>query len=460
MVPIGGFLYWRLLTGNAVHFGPPHLTPESMQLLVPIVAVVLIGFVLVFPLAWRADRRTCATQASEIDVTFDDVVGLGPVKDEVVKTLNLFLAYQTFRDEMGGNPRKAILFEGPPGTGKTYMAKAMAKEAGVPYLFVSSTAFQSMYYGQTGRKIRNYFKALRKAAREEGGAIGFIEEIDAIAGARSGMRGHSRLPSGLDEAVSMAIEPSGVSEGISGVVNELLIQLQSFDHPTFGQRFRGVVRRHGEPLVAGAPADSASRRRAASNILVDRRDEPRRRPRSRVAPSGSLRPVDPLRSAEPLRPARDRRLLPRPQGARARARQGRAPRPARRDDHRLHAGDDRAPVRRRRSSGRCATDATRWTGTTCSRRSSPRRSGSSSRSSTRTRRSCAIATHESGHAVVAHLVGHDRKLEVLSIVKRRDALGSARALRQGRALDEDPDRAHRLDQDRVRRHDRGGAVLR
>ena len=68
------------------------------------------------------------------------------------------------------------------------MAKAMAREAGVPYLFVSSTAFQSMYYGQTGRKIRNYFKALRKAAREEGGAIGFIEEIDAIAGARSGMR--------------------------------------------------------------------------------------------------------------------------------------------------------------------------------------------------------------------------------------------------------------------------------
>ena len=119
------------------------------------------------------------------------------VRDEVVNTLNLFLGYKTFRERMGGNPRKAILFEGPPGTGKTYMAKAMAREAGVPYLFVSSTAFQSMYYGQTGRKIRNYFKALRKAAREEGGAIGFIEEIDAIAGARSGMR-TAPVPRGLD----------------------------------------------------------------------------------------------------------------------------------------------------------------------------------------------------------------------------------------------------------------------
>ena len=94
--------------------------------------------------------------------------GAGVVKDEVVRTLNLFLAYKTFKERMGGTPRRAILFEGPPGTGKTYMAKAMAREAGVPFLFVSSSAFQSMYYGQTNRKIRCYFKALRKAAREGG----------------------------------------------------------------------------------------------------------------------------------------------------------------------------------------------------------------------------------------------------------------------------------------------------
>ena len=93
---------------------------------------------------------------------------------------------------MGGTPRRAILFEGPPGTGKTYMAKAMAAEAGVPFLFVSSSAFQSMFYGQTNRKIRSYFRALRTYARREGGAIGFIEEIDAIGGARGGMGGGGR----------------------------------------------------------------------------------------------------------------------------------------------------------------------------------------------------------------------------------------------------------------------------
>ena len=113
------------------------------------------------------------------------------VKDEVVKTLNLFLAYKTFREQMGGNPRRAILFEGPPGTGKTYMAKAMAREAGVPFLFIAASSIQSPYFGQTNRKIANFFKQLRKAARKEGGAIGFIEEIDAIAVARGG---HGREP--------------------------------------------------------------------------------------------------------------------------------------------------------------------------------------------------------------------------------------------------------------------------
>ena len=71
-----------------------------------------------------------------------------------------------------------------------------------------------------------------------------------------------------------------------------------------------------------------------------------------------------------------------------------------------------------------------------------------------------IATHEAGHATVAWLVGKGRKLEVLTIVKRRDALGLLDALRDRGALHQDPDRGPGHDRHRLRRHGRRGALLR
>src|SRR5438270_9394657 len=213
----------RMLNGHAVSVGWPHLPPFVASYFPAIMLVLLLGSVIVVPMLGAGRSPHVLYRAAEIDVSLADVKGAGVVVEEVVKTLNLFLAFKTFRERMGGTPRRAILFEGPPGTGKTYMAKAMAKEAGVPFLFVSSSAFQSMYYGQTNRKLRSYFKALRKAARQEGGAIGFIEEIDAIGASRSGMGS------------------SGMKEGVAGVVNELLIQLQSFDQPPGLGRLRGTL---------------------------------------------------------------------------------------------------------------------------------------------------------------------------------------------------------------------------
>ena len=127
-------------------------------------------------------------------MTFDDVRGSETLVEEVTKTLNLFLAHRTFAEQMGGSPRKAILFEGPPGTGKTYMAKAMAAEAGVPFLFVSSSAFQSMFYGQTNRKIRSYFKALAPS-RPAGGRRHRVHR---------GARRHRRRPAAPGRATARA----------------------------------------------------------------------------------------------------------------------------------------------------------------------------------------------------------------------------------------------------------------
>ena len=177
----------RLLGGDPVTWGIPSLPSTWSDQLPAFILVGLLASVILVPMLAMGRSQHTMFRPSEITVGLDDVVGLGMVRDEAIKTLNLFLAYKTFRDRMGGNPRRAILFEGPPGTGKTYMAKAMAREAGVPFLFIAASTIQSPYFGQTNRKIASFFRQLRKQARREGGAIGFIDEIDAIGATRGGM---------------------------------------------------------------------------------------------------------------------------------------------------------------------------------------------------------------------------------------------------------------------------------
>src|SRR5437764_7186202 len=304
---------------------------------------------------------------------------------------------------MGGTPRRAILFEGPPGTGKTFLAKAMAREAGVPFLFVSSSAFQSMYYGQTNRKIRSYFKALRKAARAEGGAVGFIEEIDAIGASRSGMGS------------------STGREGIAGVVNELLIQLQSFDEPTSGARLRG---RFVDALNRWLPAHRQVRKRppTAANILV-------------IGATNRAADLDPAL----LRPGRfDRSIyfdLPSRSGRREIIDYYLA-----KKAHVIELDND--SIRDRlaaMTSGyspvqiehvldealvwalRDGKTAMTWSDIQHAKMTHEIGLGQPVEYTDAERRT--IATHESGHAVVAWLVGKSRKLEVLSIIKRKEALG-------------------------------------
>ncbi len=212
----------RWTSGNPVMFGAPSfdLSDDQRQLLIPMAPILLLCLVAIVPMlgAGRSPHQTF--QPNEIGVRLQDVVGAAATVNEAIDTLNLFLAHKTFTEKMGGQARRGVLFEGPPGTGKTYLAKAIASEAGVPFLFVPASAFQSMYFGQTNRKIRSFFKALRQTARREGGAIGFIDEFDAIGLAR---RGGS----------------SSGSEGFAGVVNELLVQMQSFEVRTKGASLRG-----------------------------------------------------------------------------------------------------------------------------------------------------------------------------------------------------------------------------
>ena len=377
----------------------------------------------------------------QLTTTLDDVVGIDSVKEDVVRSLNLFLAHKTFRDEMGGSPRRGLLFEGVPGTGKTHLARAMAREAGVPFLFVSATSFQSMWYGATAKRIRSYFKALRKAARKEGGAIGFIEEIDAIAMARGGVangmtalpflnassqlagcHGTACLPSSYATVANGAtVQSAFTSEGTGGVVNELLVQMQSFDDPTGGQRLRGWFVDRINLLL---PPDRQLRRPAVvpSNLLL-------------IAATNRADGLDPAL----LRPGRfDRRVtfeLPVKAGRRTLldhflTTKAHAPEL---DDPQLREAlaavtQGYTPVMIEHLLDEALVNAVRrgeaaLTHADIEKARLVEEVGMGQPVAYTDHERRLIATHEAGHATVAWLTAPERRLEVLTIVKRRSALG-------------------------------------
>lgn len=428
------FLWWRILSGRPFDvLSFPHV---DWLLVVPMLffVVLIVGYAAMILYSRRSPH--VIYRPEQIDVRLSDVVGIEAVKEEVIRSINLFLAHKTFAAEMGGTPRRGLLFEGLPGTGKTHTAKAMAAEAGVPFLFVSGTSFQSMFYGATAGKIRSYFKALRKTALAEGGAIGFIEEIDAIGGARRGLGmsplsdvassvqccgSVTSLPAGFLQAAAAPVTNGYVSEGVGGVVNELLVQMQSFDEPMGMQKFWGAVVNMLNSLLPAHRQLHRPKPRHA-NILL-------------IAATNRADSLDPAL----LRPGRfDRALtfsVPDQKGRRALT------------DHFLVKKSHHAELDDEERRDTLASVTQGYTPVMIEQlfdealvnavRRGDNRMGWKDVESARLTLQVGlgqpvgytefekrlIATHEAGHATAAYLMAPGRRLEVLSIIKRRDALG-------------------------------------
>jgi ATP-dependent Zn protease len=428
------FLWWRIFDNRPFDvFNFPHI---NWLIWGPM--ILILGLVLVYGVMIIYSRRSPHTiyRPEQIDVRLDDVVGIDPVKEEVIRSINLFLAHKTFATEMGGTARRGLLFEGLPGTGKTHTAKAMAAEAGVPFLFVSGTSFQSMFYGATAGKIRSYFKVLRKTALAEGGAIGFIEEIDAIGGTRNGMNmtpldqvsssiqccgSLESLPATFLQPVSGPVVNQAIAEGVGGVVNELLVQMQSFDEPMGWQKFWGA---------------SVS---SLNSLLPPHRQLPRPKPRRAnillIAATNRADSLDPAL----LRPGRfDRSLtfsVPDQKGRRALADHFLVKRShhdelddAERRDALASVTQGYTPVMIEQLFDEALVNAVRrgdnkmnWKDVESARITLQIGIGQPVGYTDHETR--LIATHEAGHATAAYLLAPARRLEVLSIIKRRDALG-------------------------------------
>ena len=143
-------------------------------------------------------------------VTFDDVAGVDEAKEELQEVIEFLKDPKKFQ-KLGGKIPKGVLLVGPPGCGKTLIAKAVAGEAGVPFFNISGSDFVEMFVGVGASRVRDLFEQGRKASRVSGrGAIIFIDEIDAVGRLR-----FSGIGGGHDEREQ--------------TLNQLLVEMDGFD---------------------------------------------------------------------------------------------------------------------------------------------------------------------------------------------------------------------------------------
>ena len=139
-------------------------------------------------------------------IKFDDVAGEDEAKENLSEIVNYLHDPSKYRD-IGASMPKGILLVGPPGTGKTMLAKAVAGEANVPFFSISGSEFVEMFVGMGASKVRDLFKQ----AKEKAPCIVFIDEIDAIGKKRDG----GKFGGGNDEREQ--------------TLNQLLTEMDGFD---------------------------------------------------------------------------------------------------------------------------------------------------------------------------------------------------------------------------------------
>lgn len=143
-------------------------------------------------------------------VVFDDVAGLNEEKEELQEIVD-FLKDPSKYIELGARIPKGVLMVGPPGTGKTYLSKAVAGEAGVPFFSISGSDFVEMFVGVGASRVRDLFAQ----AKKESPAIIFIDEIDAVGRKRgAGLGGgHDEREQTLNQLL-VEMDGFGINQGI------------------------------------------------------------------------------------------------------------------------------------------------------------------------------------------------------------------------------------------------------
>jgi cell division protease FtsH len=216
-----------------------------------------IGFQFSMMYFFMARTRIYWLKPGETGVSFKDYKGNPEVLEAATRIVTLLKGVKDFKT-MGGEVTRGVLLLGPPGTGKSYLAQAISTEAGVPFGYLSAPSLTSVWMGMGNIKVMRLYAKARKLAREYGACILFIDEIDAIGGARSASMLGGAV-GGMDSNIggfgrtdraNVVMGGMGGMGGNSGLLNELLLQMDPppHDNTLIGRllRWLGMRRKRAE----------------------------------------------------------------------------------------------------------------------------------------------------------------------------------------------------------------------
>ena len=147
-------------------------------------AAIFVFMYLTFMRGGFAKLDKAPIKGRDVSITWDDVIGMEDAKEEAKEIVSL-IRDRAQVTKMGGSVVKGLLMLGPPGCGKTYMAKAIATEADMPFISMSGSEFVEVFVGVGASRVRKLFKKARFLSYGYGGCILFIDEIDAIGRGRT-----------------------------------------------------------------------------------------------------------------------------------------------------------------------------------------------------------------------------------------------------------------------------------
>ena len=154
-------------------------TMPIQLLLAGVNAFIFVFFYLFFFKDGFSKMKKAKINIEDINIRFKDVIGLEGAKKEAAEVVKLLKDRAHVR-KIGGKVVKGLLLIGPPGCGKTLLAKAIATESGIPFLSMAGSEFVEVFVGVGASRVRKLFAKARQYAYAEGACIVFIDELDVI----------------------------------------------------------------------------------------------------------------------------------------------------------------------------------------------------------------------------------------------------------------------------------------